>query len=334
MQYCGTVEIVKHSSTILTDNVLNDPTLRNLVVYLPPSYSKNADAYQTIYVLPSFAKCPLTYLNSFVFAKPLIKLIDEAIVSNEIEESIYVFPDCSTRYGTSQYINSKGNGRYQDYFIDEIVSYVDHHYRTIQAPSHRMLLGRSSGGYGAFYNLLTRPDVFLNAGCIAPDCGFEYCYLPFVPHVLNTFEKFGGHRNFIDTPQAIFPKSADYIQALSLIAMANCYSPGDTTSSDSFKFVCDMERGEFSDDIWDIWKSYDPLRLINKYEDNIKKAKFLSIYVGKEDEHHMRWGSRALSDKLKDRNIPHIYQETNGGHEGNENIFLTIIKEYHSYNKN
>ena len=44
---------------------------------------------------------------------------------------IVAAPDCFIRVAGNQYINSAGTGRYQDYLVDEVIPFVDAHYRTL-----------------------------------------------------------------------------------------------------------------------------------------------------------------------------------------------------------
>jgi hypothetical protein len=114
--------------------------------------------------------------------------------------------------------------------------------------------------------------------------------------------------------------------ALSLIAMSNSYAPN-VNHSQKFEFLCNPQTGIFMDNIWEKWKLYDPITLLDKYKENIKLCKFLSIHTGSNDEYNMQWGSRAFQEKLKRMNITHFYKEHYGGHQGNENIFLNILSE-------
>ena len=48
----------------------------------------------------------------------------------------------------------------EDAIVDDLVPYVDAHYRTIADPANRTLAGISDGGYGAANIALHHPDVF------------------------------------------------------------------------------------------------------------------------------------------------------------------------------
>src|SRR5919198_1259829 len=73
---------------------------------------------------------------------------------------LVVFVDAWTSLGGSQFIDSPGTGRYGSYLCDEVVSFVDAHYRTLAGPAHRGIMGKSSGGYGAMVTPMLRPDRF------------------------------------------------------------------------------------------------------------------------------------------------------------------------------
>ena len=45
---------------------------------------------------------------------------------------IAVMPDCFTHFGGSQYINSTATGNYEDYYMKEIVPFVDENFRTLR----------------------------------------------------------------------------------------------------------------------------------------------------------------------------------------------------------
>ncbi len=51
-----------------------------------------------------------------------------------------------TAYGGSQFVDSPGTGRYHSYLCDEVVPFVDAHYRTLPEPAHRAISGKSSVG--------------------------------------------------------------------------------------------------------------------------------------------------------------------------------------------
>ena len=57
-----------------------------------------------------------------------------------------------------------GSGRFEDYFLRELVPYVDSHYRTIARREGRAVEGFSLGGYQAIKIAAQHPDMFVSAG--------------------------------------------------------------------------------------------------------------------------------------------------------------------------
>jgi hypothetical protein len=96
----------------------------------------------------------------------------------EASPAIVVFVDAWTRYGGSQFVDSPGTGRYHSYLCNDVVAWVDTHYRTLPAAQHRGITGHSSGGFGAFVTPMLRPDLFGALAAHAGDALYEYCYLP------------------------------------------------------------------------------------------------------------------------------------------------------------
>ncbi len=116
-------------------------------------------------------------MNHTPWGETIQQQLDRLISSGVCSPLIMVLPDCFTRLGGSQYINSEGTGNYFDYIM-EIVSFVDSTYSTKTDPAFRAITGKSSGGFGALYLGMERPDMF---GIVADHSGdkfFETCYYP------------------------------------------------------------------------------------------------------------------------------------------------------------
>ena len=57
-----------------------------------------------------------------------------------------------------------GTGRFEDYFLDELVPYVDSHFKTIASRQGRAVDGFSLGGFQSIKIAARRPDLFVSAG--------------------------------------------------------------------------------------------------------------------------------------------------------------------------
>src|SRR5262249_4842635 len=137
---------------------------------------------------------------------------------------IVVLPDCFTRFGGSQYLNSSATGRYEDYIVEEIVPFVDSRYRTIAAPEGRGVFGKSSGGSGRLVMGRRHADLFSAVACHSGDAYFDLCYRPDFPKAANAINKAGGLEAWMQAFEAKPKKEGSDHDAINVVAMAACYS--------------------------------------------------------------------------------------------------------------
>jgi enterochelin esterase family protein len=301
-------------SQALRDNPLGDPSRRVVPVYLPPGYSGSNQAYPCVYFLSGFSSRGLGLLNDSLWDENLPQRLDRLIQSNRIRPLIAVMPDCSTRYGGSQYLNSSATGRYADHLL-EVVEFIDHRYRTRADRDYRAITGISSGGYGAMIMGMRRPDVF---GLVADHSGdkyFELCYKPDFPGFLRYYERVGmeGLRQLMENPAGIRPRRGDFFPAINTLAMSSCYSPNPGNPL-GFDLPVNPETGELDRAVWARWEAHDPVYLVNQYAEALSSLRLLYIECGKLDEYNLQYGARIFAQKLAQQGIPFIQTEFEDGH--------------------
>ena len=181
-------------SALLRGNPLGDPHTRPLWVYLPPGYDDDESRrYPSVYVIQGMTGQLDMWRNRTAFRRNFPELLDELFADQGCPPAVVVFVDCWTSYGGSQFLDSPGTGRYHSYLCSEVVPFVDAEYRTINAPAHRGIMGKSSGGYGAMVTPMLRPDLFGGLATHAGDALFELCYLPeFGPVARALRDHYGG----------------------------------------------------------------------------------------------------------------------------------------------
>src|SRR6185437_14228988 len=172
-----TIEMPVLESDVLRENPLGDPANRRLPVILPPDYVESTRRYPVLVALTGFTGKGIMLLNEDSWQPNLAERL-ERLYAAGMPHAIVVLPDCFTRYGGSQYINSGATGRYEDYVIDEIIPWVDAHYRTLATPQSRGVFGKSSGGYGSMILGMRHPETFGALACHSGDMFFELCYAP------------------------------------------------------------------------------------------------------------------------------------------------------------
>ena len=85
------------------------------------------------------------------------KIANETIVKGDATQMIIAIPDA----GVSWYINdARGKVRYEDFFVNEFIPYVDSVYRTKTNKQYRAVAGLSMGGYGSLIYAMKHPNLF------------------------------------------------------------------------------------------------------------------------------------------------------------------------------
>ena len=132
---------------------------RKFAIYLPPDYEHSERSYPVLYLLHGGGDDQ----TGWVQFGEVKRITDEAIASGKSTAMIIVMPDANT--GTRGYTNDvAGKWRYEDFFFDELMPYVENKYRIKKAKRYRAVAGLSMGGGGTFYYALHRPDLF-SAAC-------------------------------------------------------------------------------------------------------------------------------------------------------------------------
>lgn len=309
----GRVEMHEFESRVLAGNPAGDPHVRRVPVWLPPSYDASpARRYPVLFVLTGFTGRGRMLLNDNAWSPALDDRLD-ALVAGGCGEMIVVMPDCLTRFGGSQYVNSGATGRYADHLVDELVPWADATFRTHGDRDHRGVAGKSSGGFGAMNLGMTRPDVFAAVACHSGDMYFDYCYRPDIPKTCSVLQASGGTKAFLERFERSPQKGKDDFVALNVLGMAACYSP-DPAAELGVALPFDLESGAFRDDVWARWLAFDPLLELPKREAALRSLKLLYLDCGTRDEFHLHHGARLFARELARRGIAHTYQTFDDGH--------------------
>ncbi len=303
MSQTSRVVIETVNSEVLRGNALGDPTVRRVPVYLPPGYDAEGERrYPVVYVLTGFTGRGLMLLNDAAWDENIQDRMDRLIKEGKCQPMILVMPDCFTRLGGSQYLNSTATGRYEDHVIDELVPFVDARYRTLPQAEHRGVCGKSSGGYGSVVLAMRHPDVFGAFACHSGDMYFELCYKPDFPKYLQGVTKHGGMEAVIAAPQNIHPRGRDVFDILNIAAMAAAYSPNPDNPR-GFDLPFDEYTGELKPEVWARWLEWDPVYMIERYADNLRKLKLIFLDCGTKDEFNLQYGARIFVERLRRHGI-------------------------------
>lgn len=230
--------------------------------------------------------------------------------SGKVPSALHVFVDAMTAWGGSQFINSDLFGRYSDHLQEELVPLLQSLF-PMEKKKPWVLLGSSSGGYGALHHLSLEKSLFTIAIAIAPDSDFPSSLLPEfykqAPQLLQygTIQsvKNGLHKKELQ-------KKKNFFEIINALAMTGCYSP---LKNSKLAFPIDLKTGNVQQKIWQQWLQKDPVFFLSKRAKNLKK-KTVYLEVGEYDEFSLYFGARKIRDVLKHKKVKTIYQEFPGGH--------------------
>lgn len=314
----GTVRVEPVPAPSLQGNPLGDPAVRQLPVYLPPGYEDGSERYPAVYFLHGFSGSGLGWLSPSAFTATVPERIDALIEQGALPPFIAVFADGWTRFGGSQYVNSEAVGRYRDYVAKDVVGWADRTLRTLPRRESRAVVGKSSGGYGAYVMAAEESAVFAHVGAHAGDAYFEYCYLPDFPKAAGALVKAGGAQawfdEFLARARATRMKSEDH-PVINTVAMAAAYSPA-AGKPLGLELPFDLETGRLREDVFARWLEKDPVRFIPARMEAVRALRSFFLDCGTRDEFHLRWGARMVARSLKEAKVDHLHEEFEDGHMG------------------
>ena len=310
IEFRGRFDEVVFESEVLKGNRLGDPFMRPLWVYLPPGYDDDeARRYPTVYMIQGLTGQLDMWRNRSAFRKSFPELADELFARGEAPPCIIVWVDCWTSLGGSQYLNSPATGRYHTYLCDEIVPWVDAHYRTLAARDHRGIAGKSSGGYGAMVTPMLRPDLFGGLATHAGDALFEFSYLLEFPQTVRALRESydGSFDRFWESFRSRIPFTHNSdASLLNTWCMAACYS-ADLDGTVNLPF--DAKTGMLIPDTWERWLVWDPVRMVPIHAEGLSTMKAIYIDAGRHDQYYLDLGATAFYDALAQIGVTDVFFE-------------------------
>ncbi len=288
------------TSELLRGNPLGDPYERPLQVYLPPGYDDDPQRhYPAVYVIQGFAGNVAMWQNRSPWRQPFPENADALFAGGAAPPAIVVYVDAWTRYGGSQFVDSPGTGRYHSYLCDEIVPWVDAHYRTQSEPASRAIMGKSSGGFGAMITPMLRPDLFGALATHAGDSLYEYCYIPGFATAVRQLRRYDGDiwRWWEDfTSRVAFTREED-MSLVGLLGVAACFS---ARADGSVDLPFDPATGVIRPAVWQRWLDWDPVRMVPEYAEALRGQRAIWVDAGTRDEFHLDLGASAFRAALTD----------------------------------
>jgi enterochelin esterase-like enzyme len=310
----GRVVELTISSRALKGNRLKDPTDRVLPVYLPPAYDREPDRrFPVAFYLAGFMGVGQSQLNWKPWSETLPQRLDRLQAEGRIGPVIVAFPDCFTRLGGSQYINSSVCGAYADHLVRELVPLVDAELRTGASREHRAVFGKSSGGFGAMVHGMLYPETWGAAACHSGDAYFDFCFATDLPRTAAEVGRHGSIAQFLSALEAKHKRTSAETHALMQVAMAACFDPQPRLKT-GFELPVDLHTGQLKPERWQRWLDWDPVRMIPDHVDALKSLRCLFLDCGSRDQYHLQFGGRQMAEALKRCRVRHTYEEFADNH--------------------
>jgi pimeloyl-ACP methyl ester carboxylesterase len=302
-------------SKALADNPLGDPARRRILFYLPPGHGQGADRFPAVYFLHGFPGSLAGWTNVGLFAPTVPERLDGLVARGVIPPCIGVFVDGWSALGGTQWVNSAGIGRHRDYLVEDVVAFTDGRLRTIPRPGGRAVVGKSSGGYGAWVMGATAPSVFGHIAAHSADSGFEYCYLPDFPRAAAALQGSDPAAWFEGMLRRAREKklASDDHAVLNVIAMAASYSPA-AGAPLGLELPFELATARLRPEVWARWLENDPVRFVPARLDAFRSLRSIFVDCGTRDEFNMRWGARMVVEELRAAGIGLVHEEFEDGH--------------------
>jgi S-formylglutathione hydrolase len=299
-QNAGHYERITVHGASLVGNLEGDSADRNVSVYLPPSYAKSPRRrYPVLYLLHGFTDSDARWfgLNGKHFVN-VPTAVDAAFAAGA-HEMIIVMPDAFTRYQGSMYSSSAVIGNWEAFITEDLLKYVDSHYRTLAVRASRGLAGHSMGGYGTMRIGMKYPNVFSSLYAMSPCC----MGANLTPNV-DAITKAAQVKTDAELAATDFGTKA-------MLASAAAWSPNPAKAPQFFDLP--VAEGKVVPDVVAAWAANAPLAMVHQYIPALKTYDAIVIDAGDRDV-GIAATVRTLDDILKGYGVAHLSQIYEGDH--------------------
>jgi S-formylglutathione hydrolase len=294
----GKLERIKVHGASLDGNLMGESSSPEVSIYLPPSYAASgARRYPVVYLLHGYTGTDLGYFGPG--GRQLHVIAERVFAADRAREMILVMPNAMNAYGGSMYSNSVTAGNWEGYVADDLVAYIDQHYRTIRTREARGLAGHSMGGYGAVRIAMKRPDVFsalyalssccLNEGTVRPTADGK----PSAAEAITSVEAAKGNRS-----------------AQGTLARAAAWAPN--PANPPLYLDLPTKNGQVQPQVAVKWAANSPVALLDQYVANLRKLKAIALDVGLQD--NLIASNKVLVDGLTRFGVVHTFETYEGDH--------------------
>jgi hypothetical protein len=305
----GNAAETKHG-TVVTEHIVSeklrdtktglDPN-RTVKIYLPPGYGESGKSYPVIYYFHS-----LNWTAEKMFTDGnLVKLIERGLAKGVVNEFILVAADYSSPTLGSWFENSTTTGHWLDFTVEELVPFIDGHFRTLRNRDSRGLAGDFVGGYGALKFAMLYPDLFSVVYAMHP-VGTGTGVVP--AHTRPDWRKIHQAGRFQDLEESGYARP--------FVALAQAYLPNPDRPPFYCDFIVEMENGEPTVNMENTkkWQSRFLLdQMLAANGGNLRRMRGIAFDWARYDPNpdHV-YSNQAFTRKLDELGIEHEAEEYRG----------------------
>lgn len=311
----GEVHSLWLESTRLDGALPGDARPRRIDVYVP--HGHDGSGLPLLVDLAAFLSGGPAHAGWRSFGENLCERLDRLIGEGSMAPVVVAMPDCFTRLGGNQYINSSVLGPWADILREEVVPLVEGRFGCGGA-GRRGVFGKSSGGYGALVHGLLYPDFWSGVVSHSGDVGFELMFGTAFPDVLRALAGCNGSvEQWLKTFEGKTKQRGDELHVLMLLAMCASFDP-DPTQPLGIRLPVDSWSCEWIPERWQNWLRWDPLQLAEVHGEGLKQLALLWIDCGTSDQYNLLYGNRRLHRLLEGRGVAHVYEEFPDNHSSTD----------------
>ncbi len=291
----------------LRHNMVGDPALDRVSVYLPPGYDTHPRRrYPVLYFLHGFDADDRALIKGAYQNLNIRLSMDSLVRAGAVNEMIIVMPNARNAYDGSFYTNSPVTGNWEQFIARDLVNYVDRKYRTLRTRKARGLAGHSMGGYGVLRVGMRHPETFSAVYALSA------CCLAFSYSVERGYEKSWraalALRDWSDFPKAGFV--ANLLMAFGAASAPDANSPPFYVA---LPYVASGDSLILDRRIARRW-SVRPLAMVREYADKLKRLA-IAFDAGTSDGFKdIPIRSAELDSLMTALGIEHSFELYDGGH--------------------
>jgi enterochelin esterase family protein len=149
----GAVSIVYYQSSSLERT-------RRIHIYLPPGYETGKSSYPVLYLLHGAGDCD----DSWTSVGRANFILDNLIAGGKVKPMIVVMPAGHTSTHMDMKAMTSGSDPFAADLMNDVIPYVEKHYRVIANSEHRAIAGLSMGGLQTLNAAVLHPGFFSYVG--------------------------------------------------------------------------------------------------------------------------------------------------------------------------